>query len=197
MNRARAALGAALVALPQLASAHLEQTGLGPFYDGVAHFVGSPEDVLQVVAVALLAGLNGAVAGRCALFALTGAWAVGGICGFLIAAIPPPALATKLLLLATGAMVALNVGLRPAATCVVAGIVGLVHGWENGSGIAAAGREPLAIAGISTGVFVVVALGAALVVTLRVAAARIAVRVAGSWLAAVGLLMLGWAIKGR
>jgi hypothetical protein len=45
-------------------------------------------------------------------------------------------------------------------------------------------------------VFVLVALGAALVVSLRAAWARIAVRAAGSWMAAVGLLMVGWALRG-
>jgi hypothetical protein len=44
-------------------------------------------------------------------------------------------------------------------------------------------------------VFVLVALTAALVVQLRAHWARIAVRVAGSWIAASGLLMLGWAVR--
>jgi hypothetical protein len=50
--------------------------------------------------------------------------------------------------------------------------------------------------GIATGVFVTVALVTAYVVSLRVAWARVAVRVAGSWIAAIGLLMLGWALQG-
>jgi len=41
-------------------------------------------------------------------------------------------------------------------------------------------------------VFVLVALFAALATRLRTTAARIALRVAGSWIAAIGLLMLGW-----
>ena len=43
--------------------------------------------------------------------------------------------------------------------------------------------------------FVVVALAAALVVALRAPWARIAVRVAGSWIAAIGLLLLGWSFR--
>jgi len=46
-------------------------------------------------------------------------------------------------------------------------------------------------------VFVLVALAAAFVVRLRADWARIAVRVAGSWIAASGLLMLGWAVRTR
>ena len=41
------------------------------------------------------------------------------------------------------------------------------------------------------------ALVSALVSVLRAAWLRIAVRVAGSWVAAIGLLMIGWAVRGR
>ena len=41
-----------------------------------------------------------------------------------------------------------------------------------------------------------VALASACVVSLRAGWARIAVRVAGSWVAAIGLLMLGWSLRG-
>jgi urease accessory protein len=45
-------------------------------------------------------------------------------------------------------------------------------------------------------VFALVAPVAAFVVQLRAGWARIAVRVAGSWIAASGLLLLGWAARG-
>jgi hypothetical protein len=41
------------------------------------------------------------------------------------------------------------------------------------------------------------ALAAAAVVSLRVPWARVVVRVAGSWTAATGLLLLGWSLSGR
>ena len=41
----------------------------------------------------------------------------------------------------------------------------------------------------------ILALVAAAVVALRFAWMRIAVRVAGSWVAAIGLLMLGWSLR--
>jgi len=50
--------------------------------------------------------------------------------------------------------------------------------------------------GLAAAVFVVVVLVAALVVRLRAQWARIAVRVGGSWIAASGLLMLGWFVRG-
>jgi len=59
-----------MCALP--AEAHLNSTGMGPFYDGLVHFLMSPEDIVPVLALALLAGLRGASYGRRALFLLPG-----------------------------------------------------------------------------------------------------------------------------
>ena len=52
-----------------------------------------------------------------------------------------------------------------------------------------------ALLGLVCAVFVLVALVAALVVWLRAEWTRIAVRVAGSWIAASGFLLLGWAAR--
>jgi hypothetical protein len=55
-------------------------------------------------------------------------------------------------------------------------------------------REALGLAGIGSAIFVVVALASGFVMSLRIVWMRIAVRVAGSWVAAIGLLMLGWSL---
>jgi urease accessory protein len=52
----------------------------------------------------------------------------------------------------------------------------------------------LELVGMISALFVVVALVAALVVSLTRPWTRIAVRVAGSWIAATGLLLLGWSL---
>src|ERR1039457_3005757 len=49
---------------PVPAEAHLNSTGMGPVYDGLMHFLTSPEDFAPVLALALLAGLRGASYGR-------------------------------------------------------------------------------------------------------------------------------------
>jgi hypothetical protein len=45
---------------PGRAEAHLNPTGLGATYDGLAHFLLSPEDILPVLALALFAGQRSA-----------------------------------------------------------------------------------------------------------------------------------------
>jgi urease accessory protein len=65
----------------------------------------------------------------------------------------------------------------------------------NGAGLGPAPSSVLGMAGIASALFVVVALLVGPVVALRAAWARIVVRVAGSWIAAIGLLMLGWTVR--
>ena len=191
-----AAVGTALTLLPTPAHAHLVTTGLGPLYDGISHLFLSFEDLLPVIALALLAGLNGPRAGRLALFVVPVAWLLGGLAGFAAAAPLVPGTVTAASFLLLGGLTAANRRLPPAAVTVLAAALGLLHGWLNGAGIAEAGREPLGLVGIVSAVFVVVALLAAFVVWLRPPWARIAVRVAGSWIAAIGLLLLGWGLRG-
>ena len=78
----------------------------------------------------------------------------------------------------------------------IAALLGLYHGYLNGTGMGQFGTAAVALLGLVFSVFVLVALTAAFVVRLRAQWARIAVRVAGSWVsAASGLLMLGWAMR--
>jgi hydrogenase/urease accessory protein HupE len=181
---------------PGVASAHLVTTGLGPVYDGISHLFVSPDDLVPVLALALLAGLNGPAAGRSALFALTGAWLLGGVCGFVAAAPSLPPASTTISFLLLGVLTALDRRISARLVAGLAALMGLLHGWLNGVGLALAQREGLGLAGIVGATFVVVAIACALVVSLRIPWMRIAVRVAGSWVAAIGLLMLGWSLRG-
>jgi len=194
--RAVSLLPVGLALLPQAAHAHLVTTGLGPLYDGIMHFLVSFEDLLPVVAMALLAGLNGPQAGRRALFVLPAAWLVGGLAGYAAGAAPAGAWLTALSALVLGLLVAADRRLPIALVTALAALLGLLHGWLNGAGIAEANREGLALLGIGGAVFVVVALLAAGAASVHAQAARIAVRVAGSWIAAVGVLLIGWQLRG-
>jgi hydrogenase/urease accessory protein HupE len=186
----------ALTLLPTPAHAHLVTTGLGPLYDGISHLFLSFEDLLPVVALALLAGLNGPKAGRLALFVVPAAWLLGGLAGFTNGSPLLPGTVTAGSFLLLGGLTAADRRLPTNGVSALAAVLGLLHGWLNGAGIAEAGRVALGLVGIVGAVFVVVALLAAFVVWLRPPWTRIAVRVAGSWIAAIGLLLLGWGLRG-
>ena len=192
-----AAFAALCVLLVQeRAEAHLVTTGLGPIYDGVSHVLMSPEDLVPLLALSLLAGMNGARAGKGSLFAVSIAWLAGGAAGFLFDGPVWPAAVTSLSFLVLGALAAADRPLSHGTVTGLAAVVGLLHGGMNGAGIAAAGREPLGLMGIGATVFVVAALTSAMAVPIRRPPLRIALRVVGSWVAAIGLLMLGWSVRG-
>jgi urease accessory protein len=69
--------------------------------------------------------------------------------------------------------------------------VGVMLGFFNGIALKT-GPAGLGLLGIMASLFVLVAIVSAVVVSLKPQWARIVVRVAGSWVAAMGLLMIGW-----
>jgi urease accessory protein len=184
----------ATVLCPLPVEAHLNSTGLGPVYDGLAHFLLSPEDLVAVLALALFTGLRGAAFGRRALFVLPGAWLLGGFIGMAAPTNRGTAL-TAVSFLLLGGLLAADARLSMRTVTTLAALVGLFHGYLNGAGMGRPGVGAVALLGLVFAVFVLVALAAALVVQLRWPWTRIAVRVVGSWIAASGLLMVGWAVR--
>ena len=182
---------------PARADAHLVTTGLGPVYDGIGHFFLSPGDALSALALALLAGLRGTTAGRRALFILPVAWLVGGLIGLTTTGwkSPPEEIVGALSFLLLGILIASDIALPTAVVALLAALLGGAHGFFNGVAMreSEGARELL---GIAATLFVIVALASALAVAARPLWARIACRVAGSWIAASGLLWTGWVLHG-
>jgi hydrogenase/urease accessory protein HupE len=187
--------GIALVLLfPASAAAHLVSTGLGPFFGGVTHLAVTPEDLLPVIAVALLAGLRGKSSSRWVLFAVPLAWFVAGLLGVRLQW-NIPLTVTTVSFLAFGGLVAADAKLADGAVAALAVAFGVAHGFINGVEVTTAGIGWAGLLGATVSLFVVLALATALVVSLQAVWTRIAVRVAGSWIAAIGLLLLGWSFR--
>jgi hydrogenase/urease accessory protein HupE len=190
----RLCLGLALAWCPLQVHAHLIETGLGPLYDGIGHFLLTPEDLIPALALALLAGLRGTAQARRLIFVLPIAWLAGGIAGAFsgTAAFIVPA---WLPLLALGALVAADPKLPTLVTMAIATLLGLALGYANGTAMANAGAGVRGVLGIAAAVFVVTTLATAAVAVWQSGWLRIAWRVAGSWMAASGLLLLGWSLR--
>jgi urease accessory protein len=189
-----AASAAAFLALhPVAMSAHLNSTGLGPIYDGAAHLLLSPEDLVPACAIALLAGLRGPRHSRVVLAALPVSWLLGGVVGMAIGHASSNSVAV-LSLLTVGALVALDINVSLSALAALTVALGFVHGYVNGGGMDASVNSAQALVGLAALLFVVAGLVAAFAIQSRQPWRRIAVRVLGSWVAASGLLMLGWAM---
>ena len=189
------ALAITLIAAPS-AHAHLMNTGFGPFNDGLMNLFVTPEDLLPVIALALMAGLRGPRFARTVLFALPVAWLVGSAAGLLLA--PPITLpvAETIVTIALGVLLATDHPLPLAAVACLAILLGLFHGIINGSELPKTSSSgQISAAGVAAALFVAVSLLAGQAASMRVRWARVAVRVAGSWIVAIGLLMLGWSMR--
>lgn len=183
----------ALLFIPTGAEAHLVTTGMGPVYDGIGHLLLTPEDLVPVLALALYTGQRGATAGRRAMFFLPLAWFIGGIAGVactVTTTLPLPALSFFIL----GALVAADVCFPPVVVICITIMLGLTHGFLSSTVLKEEGGV-LGLVGIMMFLFVLVTVVSAGVVSLERAWTRIAVRVVGSWIAAVGMLLFGWSLR--
>ena len=177
------------------ACGHLINSGFGPFYDGLAHPFLVADDLLPVIALTLLAGLRGVRCGRAVAFALPLAWLAGMVAARMVLLPSEPLWMTGALTILFGALVAAD---RPLPVAVVAGlasVAGAAHGFGNGRELSTVNGGLLAMAGIVCALFVVTSIISGQVAALRSHRTRVVVRVAGSWIAAIGLLMLGWALR--
>jgi urease accessory protein len=193
-----AAATAAALLTPGLAQAHLVVTGMGPVYDGVTHFALSPEDSLPVIALAFYAGLRGPRHSRILLGVLPAAWFVGGLLMCFSGLTPPPILApaaAALLFLGLGGLLASNLELSTRSCAYAALALGLVRGAADLAGAPATGASVLDLVGMCASVFGLYALAVSVTLPLKRFWMIVAARVAGSWVAAAGLLLAGWIIR--
>ncbi|MHB9073113.1 MAG: HupE/UreJ family protein [Desulfobaccales bacterium] len=188
-------LAVTLAAAPP-AHAHLMNTGFGPFYDGLTHLFLTPEDLLPVVALALLAGLRGPRCGRIVLILLPTAWLAASLAGLLVAPQVNLPVVTAAVTIALGVLVAADLPLPLGLVAGGAIVFGFLSGRLNGLELAKANNSTMVALGIVCSLCVVMSLLAGQVASVRAPWARVAVRVAGSWIAAAGLFMLGWAVRG-
>jgi hydrogenase/urease accessory protein HupE len=93
-------------------------------------------------------------------------------------------------------LVAADLKLSQKSFTAIVVVVGLVHGVLNGVALKE-GAGILGLIGIMATLFVIVAIVSAFIISLRKPWTRIVVRVAGSWVAAMGMLMFGWLMSGQ
>jgi len=191
----RLLLGAiCLTLLPQTALAHLVSTRFGEFYNGLLHPLTTLPHLLPWIAIALLCGLQRRVAyASWALLIFPGATLLGALSGSHFDQ-PAWIQALNLASFLIGFLVALAVHLKPGIFIVLFALVGFTHGFAN----AETGLRGSDIVFYASGV----AMAAYLLMTLLSAAGKslvnqagwgsVAVRAGGSWIAAVGILYIGF-----
>jgi len=176
--------------------AHLMETGFGGFYDGIAHLLITPVDLMLVIGLSVLAGQQGPAGGRLLLALLPMSWWLGGMAGQWLRFDTSLTALTTALLIVVGVLVALARRLKAAVLAVLVVVAGLVFGLANGFTLPVAAGMSLDLLGVVSAVAVLVLLISGQVVVTQRSWLRIAQQVAGSWIAAAGVLALGLMLKG-
>ena len=178
--------------------AHLVPTGLGPWGDGMARLVLQPLDLLLLVALVLLAVQSGRPWSDRLPLVLPLSWLVGGLAGLGVGVELPLVLPCTAIVTAVGVLVAVGPLLRLGELLnerlLLTGSAGLalLFGLVAGSSLSGHGGAIEALVGEAVAIAVVTAL---LLMALAPPHPRwlaLGLRVVGSWIAASGLLMLGW-----
>jgi urease accessory protein len=185
----RTALLAALIAggHAEPALAHDAFGDLGPFYANLLHPLADPGQGLLIAAIAvLLAGQPlAAVRPAYAVLALAGAATV--VLGALVPLDPPGLRTTGLLAAALGALSLLRLPLRPLAATLLAGAIAVPAGLAVD--VPPSPRVPgLPLLGAALGLALAALLVWGFVDLARRRLGPVAGAVAGSWVAAVGIL---------
>lgn len=179
------------------AEAHTASKAAGDFYAGVLHPLTALEHVLSFAALGILAGQKGSKAQSAVmLFAL--ATMLGAVSARWIPALPYVGLTNILSAVVLGMLIAIAWRLPLLLVYGLAVLFGLTHGFANGAALGPEMKAYLFVPGLGLAALVVAAYG--MIVTdyllqRRVGWLQIAVRVAGSWIAAIGVLVL--ATSGR
>jgi len=185
--------------VPVTAAAHDLSAQYGPFLGPAAHVLTEADHVAALLGVGLLAGRHTdrtrvalLVAVVIAfLLAMTAPLVFGWLRGFESA----EGIVSPASLLLAGLLVALGRRLPVSGSMPVAIAVGVVHGLANGLAIEGGANAGIAVLGGVSAAGLVVSIGTVAAAILSGPRGRIVVQVVGSWVAAMGLMLLGLALR--
>jgi urease accessory protein len=196
---ARAAFVIWLVSFAASAHAHSTVKGVGDLYAGLLHVLTGLEHVLPFAALSLLAGQRGLKAqAEAVLLVFPVALMVGAAAALWLPPIPGLMFFNIASAVLLGGLVASAWPLPAALFYGLVVVFGTSHGFANGEAISGSIKAYLFILGIGLAGLAVLAYGTLMVDFLlkrKTGWITIAVRVAGSWIAAIGVLVLATAGK--
>ena len=180
-------------AWPGPACAHSLSSRFGDFYGGMLHPVTALEHALPIFALGLLAGQQGARAARWLLLVFPLALLLGAALATVAPTVPWVPVVNQASFALLGALVAGAWRLPLPGVIALAALFGLSHGYANGNAMTPEVAAHLFVPGVASIGFIAAAVVSAVTLALSARAQwlRIAVRVAGSWIAAIGILMIG------
>ncbi len=191
---------ALLLAGPATAEAHLVSARFGDFYGGALHPLTAFEHTLPWVALGILAGMQDPRWARWMLLAFPVGLGVGTSLALIIHQEPLVSTLNIGSFVLVGTLIAAAWSLPAPLLFGLGALLGLTHGYENGVAMTNDTNVLLFVTGVATIGYIVVTLVTALTVTfLRSHASwrRIGLRAFGSWIAAIGIMLMGFRLAAR
>jgi urease accessory protein len=190
----------AFVVLPVPAHAHMTAPGMNRFTSGLVHPWMTPTHVVILLALGLCLGQHVPLrlGPACKVFGPLSAAALALTTTGWVASVPPPLLSGIALVIA--ALVALDTRLPAAAGAVLLAVAAVGLGLDSGveSGTALQFVATLLGTWVSLGLGLInIAYYVSLATERRKEWIRIGMRVVGSWIVAISLLMLAFALRRR
>lgn len=195
-HAARAWAMLALAAATGVADAHMMSEQVGDFYAGMLHPLTALEHVLPIVALSLWAGQRGPGHARGVLLVFPVALAIGAGLALRVAEPSWLTLVNVGSAVVLGLLVAASWRLPAPIFYGLAALFGLSHGLANGAAMTAKTAAYLFIPGLFLATLIVMFYAIEVVLRLKPYWTQIAVRVAGSWIAAIGILVLSLGLRG-
>lgn len=195
MTLSKVGLALVLAVLPELAAAHGGLPGGGGFYSGAAHPFLAIEQFMGLLALGLL--LGGGAGSRLPLLFLAATLCAGLAAGLGYSGAEPLMLGLALVL---GGLLAVGQPVPVWGMSLAAVLTGWIVGTDTD--VPAPASTSLAesvapFAGVVVGVFLIVLNAAALSSAAKGPAAGIALRIVGSWIAAIALMVLALELRGK
>jgi urease accessory protein len=198
-SKVKAVFAVLLLSFAGAAQAHSTVKGVGDLYAGLLHALTALEHVLPFIALSLLAGQRGLNAqAEAVLLVFPVALMVGATVAMVMPPLPGLAFFNIASAILLGGLVAAALPLPRTLFYGLFVAFGISHGFANGEAISQSTKAYLFILGVGLAGLAVLAYGTLMVDFLlkrKVGWIQIAVRVAGSWIAAIAVLVL--ATSGR
>lgn len=182
-------LPAALVA-PAVVDAH-PMKGVEDFYAGMLHPITVVEFAVPMMALGLCAGQQDRETARDMVAAFPITCGLGASMAFVVAVPGHLVVISYICMVVLGILVALAVRLPSSLAIALTAFVGLTIGWANGAELTEGVSPYRFVSGLMLCGLLSIVYGVGLVRHLKAPWALFAVRVVGSWIAALGILVSG------
>ena len=194
-------VAAALLVSAQAAQAHIVAARLGDFYAGALHPLTDLQDIILWIAMGVLAGSLGATTGRWLVLVFPLGLLAGLGLGPAFGVVSAGAVADAGTIAVLGLLLATNLRIGTVPLCLIAVGLALMRGAANAGDLGPETNRLLFAAGLAGAGYAAITLTMALTVAFRgtdagssIAWRGIAIRAFGSWIAAIGVMMGGFAL---